>query len=1030
LSWLTTLSLRNRSVVALAVVGVIVIGVFAVMSLQEELMPNLNFPYLTILTQEPGASPLDVERGLTTPLEQAVKASGSIKEMTSYSNQGLSIILLQYEFGTDMKAKQAEVQQNLSRAQQMLPAGTQTPSVQILNFSQLPVVQLAVSSSLPPQQLAPLLSGLAVPRLEAISGVEAVTLSGLAQPELRIELDPRQMQRHGITAQQIIAAVQGANLATAAGTVESGGIVYPITVSSTTATVAEFRALVVRPGVTLSGVATVAVARAPETAITRTNGRASVGISVSKSRTGNTVNIADSVRKALPSIRRDLKGQATVTMVQDQSIFITDSISSMWREGLIGALFAVVVIWVFLRNWRSTVIAGLSIPLSVLGALIILFARGNSLNMLTLGGLTIAIGRVIDDSIVVIENAYRHLQEGDDVHTAAFTATREVAGAITASTLTTVAVFLPLGFIHGLSSEFFRPFAWTVTFALLASLLVALTVIPVVVTWLLSKEQVGHREPDEITGLQRVYLPILRLAIGHKTVTLVLALAVFLGVTSFGTLLKTNLFDNSKQNTMSITQQLPAGTSIGVTSSAAAQIEGVLRATPGIKVYQVTVGSTGSLFGPGGGINASSSQAAFMVTTDPARDKNAVLAAVRRRIAGLKRVGTVAVTGEDSSMGGNSDIQVQVTSEDPAPLREANREIFAAMRTIPGLVNLQSSLTSDRPQISIAVDLAKAAAAGIDASLIGRYVTLVTTGYPIGTVPTAAGPLPAELLYPLVQPAMAVTGPGWSLTTLRALPLPSANGVVPLGAVADVRQISAPAQVTHIGGKRAATISATVTSNNIGAASKDVQKALNGVTLPSGAGYTIAGAAQETSDVFRTLGMAMAIAVLLVYIIMVATFRSLLNPLILLVSIPFAAVGAVALLLLTGTSLGMPGMIGLLMLVGIVVTNAIVLLDLVEQFRRRGMDARTAVIEGGRRRLRPILMTAAATILALLPLALGFGNGAFLSAPLAVVVIGGLFTSTLLTLIIVPVLYMAFDRIRGRHAPRAAALADPQSLAS
>ena len=652
----------------------------------------------------------------------------------------------------------------------------------------------------------------------------------------------------------------------------------------------------------------------------------------------------------------------------------------------------------------------MSIPLSIIGALIILWSRGESLNMLTLGGLTIAIGRVIDDSIVVIENAYRHLQEGDDAHTAAYTATREVSGAITASTLTTVAVFLPLGMVHGLASEFFRPFALTVTFALLASLLCALTVVPVMVSWMLTKQMVGHRDPDQTTRLQRSYLPALKLALNHKIVTLVLALAIFLGAMSAVPLLKTNLFDNSAQNTMGITQQMPAGTSLETTSTAAEQVEAILETTDGIEIYQVTVGNTGNLFGAGGGINASSSQAVFSITTDPGMDKNAIMESVRNEVATLEDAGTITVNGEDQSMGSDSSqIQVRVSANDPAVLKEANDKVLAAVQGVEGLADVNSSLSEGRPSVLVTVDQAKAAAAGVSPATLGQYTSLLLNGYPLGMVPTEAGPIPAQLSVQGVSLFL-----GADPDNLAKLPVQGAAGLVPLSSIAKVEQVMAPVQVSHIDGERTATITAAVANNNIGEATSNVTKALDKVEMPEGATYSLGGASEMMGDVFRTLGIAMLIAIMVVYIIMVATFRSLLNPLILLVSIPFAAVGAVFLLLVTGTSLGMPSLIGMLMLIGIVVTNAIVLLDLVEQFRRRGMDAYTAVIEGGRRRLRPILMTAIATILALMPMALGLGKGGFLSAPLAMVVIGGLFTSTLLTLIIVPVLYIAFDGLRPR----------------
>ena len=1033
------MSLRNRSIVGLAILTVLLVGAYAITSLKQELIPDLTFPYLTVLTVDQGASPADVERTVTTPIEQAIKTSNGVKEFDSFSNDGMSIITVQYEFGTDMKAKEAEVQQSVSGVQQMLPATAQAPKVAALNFTSMPVVQLAVSSSLPPEQLAALLGTRVVPRLQAIDGVQAVTLSGVRQMQLNVQLKPKQVAALGVSPTQIATAITQANVTTGAGTVTSGSMVYPITVSakaetekaledlvlpsaataaasmspsaatssadgaaSTGATSGSTTSAVTATPVTLGDVATVKIAPAPLTAVTRTNGKSSIGISVSKSSTGNTVDIANAVADELPSITKDLGGQATITTVIDQSIFIKDSVRSLLQEGIIGAIFAIIVIWVFLRSWRSTVIAGLSIPLSVIGALIILGSRGDSLNMLTLGGLTIAIGRVIDDSIVVIENIYRHLQEGDSIRRAAYTGTREVAGAITASTLTTVAVFLPLGLVHGLASEFFRPFALMVTFALLCSLAVALIVVPVASTWLLSKKQVGHRDEKELTRLQNAYLPALKWTLDHKIVTIVAAVAIFLGTMSLSPLLKTNLFDSSGQNTMSVTQTMPPGTSLDATTAAASKVEAVLKDTQGVEIYQYTAGSTGSLFGAGGGTNASSSQASFAITTDPNADKNAIIEDVRAQVAKLSNASTITVTGDDSSMGGMSQIEVRVSASDPAVLKKASDVVLAEMKTVSGLADVTSNLSEGRPSATIVVDQSKAAAAGVTPATLSQYTTLVLNGYPLGTVPTTAGTLPAQLMVgEIVVPPL----PGAVSQVLARLPVPGTSGMVPLGDIAKVVEVKVPVQVTHVDGARTASVAGTPVDNNIGAASTGVTKALDGVKLPAGATWELGGATQMTNDVFRSLGIAMLVAILLVYIIMVATFRSLLNPLILLVSIPFAAVGAVLALVITGTSLGMPSLVGLLMLIGIVVTNAIVLLDLVEQFRRKGMDARTAVIEGGRRRLRPILMTAIATILALMPLALGLSEGEIIASELATVVIGGLFSSTLLTLIVVPVVY-------------------------
>ncbi len=703
--------------------------------------------------------------------------------------------------------------------------------------------------------------------------MQAVTLSGVQQMQLEIRLEPEKVAALGVDPTQIATAVTQANVATGAGTVTSGSIVYPVTVSASAQTEKAIEDLVL-PSASAATAATGSAGAAGAAGASaasalrglrrcrrlrccgRRAGQArrrrrredrpgSAHRHHAHQRQGVHRHLRSARRAAAtpstsptpwprscPAISKDLGGQATVTTVVDQSVFVKDSISSLLREGLIGAAFAIIVIWAFLRSWRSTVIAGLSIPLSIIGALIILWSRGNSLNMLTLGGLTIAIGRVIDDSIVVIENIHRHLQEGDSIRSAAFTGTREVAGAITASTLTTVAVFLPLGFVSGLASEFFRPFALTVTFALLASLIVALMVVPVVATWMLSKRQVGHRDEKELTHLQNAYLPALKWALNHKIVTLVAAFAVFAGTMMLSPLLKTNLFDSSGQNTVSITQTMPAGTSLDATMAAAGKVEAVLKDTPGIDIYQVTGGTTGSLFGAGGGINASSNLATFAVTTDPDADKDAIMEDVRAGVAELQNAGTITVTGDDASMGGGmSLLEVRVAADDPAVLKEANDVVLAEMKTVDGLADVTSNLSEGRPSATIVVDQAKAAAAGVTPTTLSQYLTLILNGYPLGTVPTTVGTLPAQVMVgDITVPPL----PGAVSKALAAMPVAGTAGMVPLGTIAKVAEVKAPVQVTHVDGARTASVTATSVENNIGASSSAVTKALDGIEAPRG----------------------------------------------------------------------------------------------------------------------------------------------------------------------------------------------------
>ncbi len=752
--------------------------------------------------------------------------------------------------------------------------------------------------------------------------------------------------------------------------------------------------------------ATVQQALAPSSSLTRTDGKPSLGLAITKTSSGNTVTISQVIKNQLPDLQKKLGGDAKITVISDQAPYIQTSVNDLSKEGLIGAGFAILVILVFLFSIRSTLVTAISIPLSIIIALIGLWVGGYSLNILTLGGLTIAIGRVIDDSIVVLENIYRHLLSGQDKLTSVLSGVREVAVAVTASTLTTVAVFLPIAFTTGIVSEFFRPFAITVTVALLASLFVALTIIPVLAYWFLkapkrSSQQDAH---EKMTLLERGYVPMIGWVTKHRVITLTAAFLLLVGTFALYPRLATNFFGSSSQNTLTISQQLPPSTSMDQTNQAAQKIEAVLASTQGVQNYQVTIGSGGSLVGFSSSTGGSNT-ATFSVTTDPNGDQAAIQQTLNNRLKALNDVGTVTLSA--SQQGGTSaTIAVNIQAPDEQVLKQATLQVLNAVKQAPDTANVSSNLADASPLIDIHVDPQKASQHGLTAIQVAQSLRTVYTGTTVTQV-TING-VQQDLDLKLGTPVDSVQ-------KIQDLLLPTPIGSVRVGDIATVSQINGPTQITHIDTTRTATVSATATSQNVGAVSSDIQKRINQLKLPDGATVSLGGVTSQQQQAFQSLGLALLAAILLVYLVMVATFRSLLQPLILLVSIPFAGTGSILLLLATHTALGAPALIGLLMLIGIVVTNAIVLLDLVQQYRKKGLDARTAVIEGGRRRLRPILMTAIATILALLPMALGLSqSGGFISVPLAIVVIGGLTSSTFLTLLLVPTLYIVVEDLRGR----------------
>ncbi len=1043
MSFLSRMSLANRGLVALATIAILVFGALVIPSLKQELYPSLQFPAVSVVTTYPGATPSIVEQDVTDPLEQSIQGMQNIQQITSYSNQNSSIIVVQYNFGIDLNQAAQQITQQMSRVQGNLPSGVLTPQVRTFDVSSQPVIQVAVTANEDQASLAADLQNKMVPVLSSINGVAQVNVTGVRDQVVTITLDLAKMQADKISMTALQGALQANNVTLPAGQVTNNGQTFTISVGNTFNSLSDLQNLVVGEKsncpqasaststafpaaaptaalckvaptpVKLSDVATVAQTLAPSTSLTRTNGQPSLGVSITRTNSGNTVSISQAVNQDISAMQNQLGHGAKITVVSDQAPTISSAVGGLVDEGLIGAGFAILVILLFLLSIRSTLVTAISIPLSIVIALIALWAGGLTLNLFTLGGLTIAIGRVVDDSIVVLENIYRHLSYGEEKRVAIPAAVREVAGAVTASTLTTVVVFLPIAFTGGLVGQVFGPFSITVTVALLASLFVALTIIPVLASWFLKapKIKVGAKQAqdprEKRTMLERGYVPLVRWVTGHKAISLIVAFVLFAGSLSLIPRLGTNFFNSSQQNTYSISQTLPVGTSLDVTSKDAQQVENVLRNMPQIQHYQVTIGSAGG-FGSLRGASGNSNVATFSIATDPNADQIAFQQELQNHLNALTGAGTLQFSGSSSEFN-SSNIAVNVQAQDQATLAQATQQVTNAVSTVSNVTNVSNNLVGASPLINVQVDPAKAALHGLTATQVGQLLREVYTGTTVTTANFNGQQENVNLQ--LGTPATTVTG-------MENMLLPAPTGYVKLSDVATVTQTLGPTQITHTGGQRTATVSATATSNNVGGVTKAIQVQLNALHLPSGVTVTMGGVSQMQSQAFGSLGLALLVAILLVYLVMVAAFRSILQPLILLVSIPFAATGSLLLMLATRTQLGVPSLIGLLMLVGIVVTNAIVLLDLIRQYRERGMDAYTAVIEGGRRRLRPILMTAVATILALMPMALGLNkDSVFIAAPLAITVIGGLASSTVLTLLLVPTLYVLVEGGRDRKNP-------------
>ncbi|MGA1827251.1 efflux RND transporter permease subunit, partial [Microbacterium sp.] len=1027
---LAVLSLKNRALIALVTIVAAIFGTLALTSLKQELIPSIEFPQLVVVSTYPGASPEVVSNDVSVPIETAIQGVPGLESTSATSTTNASIIQASFTYGTNLATAEQKINQAINRIKAQLPEGVE-PNVISASIDDFPVIQVAVTGYDDEQTIQAQLEASVIPELEDVEGVNAAQIVGGVGQRVTITPDQAALAAAGYTQQAIRDALDQNGVLFPGGKITENDQTLTVQTGTKITSVDAIAALPLVPStaaqfqagaITIADVAAVEQNQDPVTTISRVDGKPALTIAVTKLPSANTVEVSTGVLAVLPGLE-DSIGGAEFTVVFDQAPYIQQSIEALAEEGLLGLLFAVIVILIFLLSVRATLVTAISIPTSVLITFIGIQAFGYSLNILTLGALTIAIGRVVDDSIVVIENIKRHYVGDAEKLPSILRAVREVASAITASTVTTVAVFLPIAFVGDVTGELFRPFALTVTIAMTASLFVALTIVPVLAYWFLrpgkpildaTGNQVDPEAPEAPPSrLQKGYLPILGWTLKHSWVTLLLAVLVLAGTVALAPLMKTNFLGDSGQNTFTMTQDIGAAPSLEAENAASQEVEAVLLDIDGIETVQVSIGSSGSALrdafsGGGSGIT-------YSITTDPDADQVALREEVQTAVAELDDAGTITVSSAAGGFG-SSDIAIDVTAPDSATLQEATDDVVTAVTGADGVGQVSSNLSASLPYIAVVVDAGKAASLGLSEVAVGALVSSTMQPQRIGTV---------EIDDTSLTVYLAASEVPATIDELRQLSIPSATGPIPLADVATVEESEGPTSITTASGQRTATVTVTPATDDLTVATASVTAALADVALPDAADASIGGVVSQQQDAFAQLGLALLAAILIVYIVMVATFKSLRQPLLLLISVPFAATGAILLQIITGVPLGVASLIGVLMLIGIVVTNAIVLVDLVNQYRVRGLSAHEATVAGASRRLRPILMTALATIFALTPMAMGItGQGGFISQPLAIVVIGGLVSSTILTLLVLPTLYNLVEGAKERRTLRRTGGAD------
>ncbi|MFZ4504796.1 MAG: efflux RND transporter permease subunit [Microbacteriaceae bacterium] len=1023
---LSDFSLKNRALIALVTIVVAVFGGISLSLLKLELIPSVSFPQLVVVTNYPGASPVIVEKEVSTPIENAIQAVPGLEATSSTSQAGISQVTAEFTYGTNIESAEQKIQLAINKLSNILPDSVE-PQVFAGSFADAPIVQYAVTSDLTQAQLDQVLNDIAVKELGKIDGVREVSVFGANGQH--IEVRPRQdvLDDKGLTIADISTAITANGLRLGAGTVDSENGELSIVSGTRLSSTNDIGAIPLPAGTkvnprngtvtitTIGEVADVLIVDNEVTSVSRVNGLPSLTLAVTKTADANTVDVSRDVRALVPELETLMGNNTVLNVVFDQAPFIEKSIESLTTEGLLGLGFAILIILVFLLSIRSTLVTAVSIPSSILLTFIGMWASEFSLNILTIGAVTISIGRVVDDSIVVVENIKRHIELGEEKLHAISTAVKEVATAVTSSTITTVAVFLPLAFVSGLSGELFRPFAVTVTIALLASLFVSLTIVPVLSYWFLGKSKrqrdLAKGKPATDTAekfdvIQRGYRPVVAWTIRRPLVTVLVAVLTLVGTLALTPFMKTNFVGGSGQTTITLRHAVPAGETLDSKVVIAEDAEKDILAIDGIERVQTTVGGgnrLSALFGGSGDITYQ-----VTISEEPGVDADAVQAEVTRQLESIPTSGTISIAGGGPAAFGSTSIDITIKAPSEETLNSVTDEIFAAMSDSGAADEVSSSLSDVEQFISINIDRAAAAREFLTEAGISRTLSSIINPNSITQIV-----IDDVTMSVIVMPPSAPT----TVDQLRAFELTSPTGeAIALSSVATITIEETAASRTTERGVLSSTVAVTPSTDDLTAANATVTAALEAVDLPSGVTATIGGVSQEQADAFQQLGLALLAAILIVYVVMVATFRSLRQPLLLLVSIPFAATGAIGLQILSGIPLGVSSLIGLLMLVGIVVTNAIVLIDLVNQYRDRGSKVPEALLEGTTRRVRPVLMTALATVFALTPLAIGItGSGGFISQPLAIVVIGGLLSSTVLTLLVLPALYSLVEGAKERR---------------
>lgn len=992
---LTKFSLKNRAAIVIMVFIISALGVSSGLGLPMEFLPSVDNPMVSVTTFGHNLDAKSMAKSVTEPLEKQLKGIKYVDSVTSTTTPGLSAINVMFTSDADMKEATKEVERIAGQLQ--LPQGVMKPFVAQLNTDMIPIAQMSVKfKEAITLENESFLKEEIVPKFESIDGVSNVIVYGASNTEIELTINQQKLLEKQITAYQVIGALQGMDVSLPAGELALDGKTNSLRVIGEIDDVEDIKNLFVAPGIKVTDVAEVELKQQKD-AYTQIDGQEALALVIQKESGENAVEVGNRIKENVEEVNKQYGDLLNIEIFQITSDQVENAVTSMAKEVGMGALFASVVILLFLRNIRATIIAVVSIPLSIFLTLYLLKQFGITLNVLSLGGLAVAVGRLVDDSIVVIENIFRRLKEGERTQELILHSTREVAVAITSSTITTVAVFLPIGFVEGALGEFFLSFALTVTFSLLSSLLVALTVVPLMGYVLFKKLKHGPEKNSKL------YTSVLNWSLNHKLIVLLIALLMFGGSIAASTTIPQAPVNSEDETLLAITMTYPTETESTKVIEGAKKLESYILQHEDVEGTFFRVGA--STEDAQWGQAVPSHIAMLYVGVEPGGDTEQLMNDIKSLKEQYLPAEIDVAKADFSGFGGGNNVNVVVTSEKSDDLAPAAQKVMEEMKKIKGLEKVESNYEEKKKEWIIQVDLEKAQSFGLTPEQVGQQIGALTGKTPVGMITFGENPVPVMLKYDLSD----IKGKQDLLNSFIISPF---AGAVPLSQVATMVEQESNTTILHKDGKEYIQISAAIADKDSKKVGMDLNQMIEKLELPSGVEVTVGGVTEEMMNQFADLFKTMAVAIGIVYLVMVITFGQARAPFAILFTLPLAAIGAILGLVVSQTPLDITSLIGALMLIGIVVTNAIVLIDRVHQKKEEGMNTREALLEAGATRLRPILMTAIATICAMLPLLFGQDEpGSLVSKGLAVVVIGGLSVSTLLTLVVVPVIYELLDRI-------------------